>query len=285
MSKQKIGILACGNSGIDYIDIDFPHRVVRSTLLLDNKEYEDFVDITADQFYQTIVENPDIDLSTSQASVGLIAETYEEYVKEGYTDLIVVSISSKLSGTYQAFVLAKDLVPELNVRIIDSRSVSQGQMYLIYEAIDMIKEGKSPEVIENRLNELRENITIYVLVDTLKYLVKNGRLSAASGFLGSLLKIKPLLKVIEDGSLVPHEKIRTAKRARERLLTIIKEDILGKKVKMFIAYTNNKDLALSIKEEINAENPDVLIEIVPLTPVVGSHAGPGTLGIGLIEMK
>lgn len=280
--KQKIGLLVCGNSGVDYEKVDYPHKVMRSTLLLDKKEYEDFVDITAEEFYDTVVKNPNIDLSTSQVSTGRVAEIYEEFKSEGYTDVIVVTVAAKLSGTYQGAVLAKDMVEGINVHVVDSKSVSYGQMYLVLEAIEMIKKGMNAEDIFNKLNELRENITIYVLVDTLKYLVKNGRLSATSGFLGTLLKIKPLLKIMEDGSLQPYEKIRTTNRARKRLMEIINEEIKGKEALVFLAHTNNKDETEVIKKELLENHKNIEVLVVPLTPVVGAHAGPGTLGVGYV---
>lgn len=283
MSK-KIGLLLCGNSGVDYMDLKYPHKIMRSTLILDNKEYEDFVDITAEEFYKAVDANPDIDLSTSQISTGRVAEIYEEFKKEGYSDVIVISISSKLSGTYQGAVLAKDLVEGINIHVVDSKSVSYGQYYLALKAVELIEEGKDAKEIKDYLETLPEKLNIYVLVDTLKYLVKNGRLSQASGFLGTLLKIKPLLKIIEDGSLVPYEKIRTTKRARQRLFDIIVDETKDKNVELFIAYTNNKDLAKEIKNELIKINSNYKVSIVPLTPVVGAHAGPGTLGIGYIEL-
>jgi DegV family protein with EDD domain len=282
--SEKIGLVVCGNSGVDYMKLDYPVKMIRSTLNLGGKEYEDYVDIQAKEFYDIIIANPDIDVSTSQTATGKIASVYEELKDEGYTHVIAVVIASKLSGTYQGAVLAKDLVPGINVYVIDSRSVSYGEAFLVLEAIKMIKNGnKSIEIID-KLEKIRDNIYIYVLVDTLKYLVKNGRLSAASGFLGTLLKIKPLLHVQRDGSLVPFEKIRTTSKAQQRLIEVIKGDIEGKNVIMFIAYTNNEDRAAEIKQEILQFRPDITIELVPLTPVVGAHAGPGTLGVGYIVL-
>lgn len=281
---QKIGLLVCGNSGIDYLDIDFPFKTMRSTLLLDNKEYEDFIDITAEEFYDVIVKNPNIDLSTSQVATGRVAKIYEEFKKEGYTDVVVVSIAAKLSGTYQGAVLAKDLVEGINIHVVDSKSVSYGQVFLVLEAIKMIKAGNTAEDIFNKLNELRDKINIYVLVDTLKYLVKNGRLSATSGFIGTLLKIKPLLKVMEDGSLQAYEKIRTTSKARKRLMEIIESEIKDKKAMVFLAYTNNKEEAEEIKKDLIEKQNDLEVLVVPLTPVVGAHAGPGTLGVGYIVL-
>jgi len=282
--SEKIGLVVCGNSGVDYMKLDYPVKMIRSTLNLNGKEYEDYVDIQAKEFYDIIVANPDIDVSTSQTSTGKIASVYEELKDEGYTDVLSIVISSKLSGTYQGAVLAKDMVPGINVYVIDSRTVSYGEAFLVMEAIKMIKSGSKVRDIIDRLEKIRDHIYIYVLVDTLKYLVKNGRLSATSGFLGTLLKIKPLLHIQRDGSLVPFEKIRTTNKAQARLIEVIQGDIAGKNVIMFIAYTNNEEKAAEIKQEILHVRPDVTIELVPLTPVVGAHAGPGTLGVGYIVL-
>lgn len=281
--ERKTALIVCGNSGVDYMTLDYPVHVFRSILNLDGKEYEDFVDITAEAFYDTIVKNPDIDISTSQTSTGKMAETYQQLKDEGYEDAIVITISSKLSGTYQGAILAKDMVKDFPIHVVDSRSVSYGEAYLVLEAIQDIKKGIQTEKIVEKLEQLKEHTTIYVLVDTLKYLVKNGRLSGVSGMLGSLLKIKPLLRLKSDGALTPFEKIRTTSKARERLLEIIKAEIIGKKAKVFIVYTNNQDQAQQMKLEILAIHPKLEIDVVPLTPVVGAHAGPGTLAVGYID--
>jgi DegV family protein with EDD domain len=282
--SEKIGLVVCGNSGVDYMSLNYPVKLIRSTLNLDGKEYEDYIDIQANEFYKMIEENPNIDVSTSQTSTGKIASVYEELKEEGYTDVIVVVISSKLSGTFQGAILAKQLVKDLNVYVLDSRTVSYGEAYLVIEAIRLIKEGKKTIEIIDYLEKIRDHIYIYVLVDTLKFLVKNGRLSATSGFLGTLLKIKPLLHIQKDGSLVPFEKIRTTSKAQIRLIEVLEDNIRDKNVIIFIAYTNNKDKAQEIKDILLQKRKDITIELVPLTPVVGAHAGPGTLGVGYIEI-
>lgn len=279
---SKIGLMVCGNSGVDYLKLDYPVKIIHSTLNLAGKEYEDFVDITAEAFYNKVVADPEIAISTSQTPTGLIAEKFEEFKAEGCDSVVAVIISSKLSGTYQGSVLAASMVEGIDIHVVDSRSVSHGEYYLVKKAIEMIREGKSGAEIKVALDKLRESIKIFVLVDTLKYLVKNGRLSATSGFLGTLLKIKPLLHILPDGALVPLEKIRTTSKARERLLEILLEEVKDKKVDVFIAYTNNKADGEVIKKLINEQRPDILVEVVPLTPVVGAHAGPGTLGVGYI---
>lgn len=280
---MKIGIVLCGNSGGDYYKFDFPLKIIHSFLHLNEELYEDYVDITAEEFYNRISADPNIDVKTSQAPTGYILETYEEMKKQGYTDILVITISSQLSGTYQGAVLAADMVEDLNVRVVDSKSVSYGQVYLTLQAIKLIKEGKKLEEIAQILEKSIENINILVYVDTLKFLVKNGRLSAASGAIGTLLKIKPILRLTqEDGKLIPHEKIRTSKKALKRIFEIFNEESKGRDLEVFLAYTNNFEFAKEVKRDILKLRPDVHVELVPLTPVVGAHAGPGTLGFGYI---
>src|SRR5690554_4589873 len=251
---KKIAVAVLSTSGMDYLKEKERTEIVRLTVFFDGKEYVDHTDIKSDDFYKMMLEKPNADIHTSQVSTGKFQEVYESIRDKGFTDLIVVSISSKLSGTYQGALLAKDLVEGINVEVIDSKSVSFGEFVLARHALDMIKDNASVDEIVAALNDLRDKVKIYVLVDTLKYLVKNGRLSAAAGLIGTLLKIKPLLKIMEDGSLKPFEKIRTTTKAQKRLLEIILSETENKNVEFFIAYTTNKEKAEEIKNEVLAQD-------------------------------
>src|SRR5690606_3344093 len=177
-------------------------------------------------------------------------------------------------------LLAKDLVEGINVEVIDSKSVSFGEFVLARKALEFVEAKMDLKEIVTKLNALRDKVKIYVLVDTLKYLVKNGRLSSTAGLLGTLLKIKPLLKIMEDGSLKPYEKIRTTTKAQQRILEVILQETEGYDVEYFVAYTTNLDKAEFFKKEIETKRPGAHVTLYPLTPVVGAHAGPGTLGLG-----
>ena len=164
------------------------------------------------------------------------------------------------------------MVAGINVFVVDSLSVSYGQMILVNKTIELINEGKKPKEIFDYLEEIKHNIHVYVLVDTLKFLVKNGRLSVASGAIGSLLKIKPLLHINETGQLVPLEKIRTSSKARKRFIEIALNEIKSGVNEFFLAYTNNKEYVEEIRKEILQTYPSLKITLCPLTPVVGAHA-------------
>jgi DegV family protein with EDD domain len=279
---SKIGVAVCGNSGIDYAVHDKRIRVFRSLLVIEEKEYEDFVDIDANDFYKILVERPNIDVHTAQTSTGVILQMYEEMRSAGYDELIVITISSHLSGTYQNAVLAAKEMPDMPIHVFDSKTLTVVEARMAFTALKLADEGKSAAEILKQLEYIRDNHHIYVTVDTLHFLVKNGRLSNAAGFFGSLLKLKPLLEVSKEGKVVTLEKIRTTQKAREMMMERFLSEIKGKNVEAFLVYTNNFEEVDDIRERLLESSGLKDIQLVPLTPVVGCHAGPGTMGLGYI---
>jgi DegV family protein with EDD domain len=280
---SKIGLLVCGNSGIDYIDHPYDIPVIRSILFVGDKEYSDYVDITADEFYSMLEEDPSLTPSTAQAATGVILEQYQEMIAKGYDELLVVSISQKLSGTYEGCMLAAKMIDDVNIRVFDSKSVSYPEAKMILDAAKMIDAGKDMDEIWTHLESLRDNHRILFSVNTLRYLVKNGRLSGASGFLGSMLKIKPMLEVTKDGRVEAVEKIRTLSKATDRLIEKFLEELGDKDVEVFLIEAKATERAEIVRQAILAKRPDLKeIKAYPLTPVVGAHAGPGVVGVGYI---
>jgi DegV family protein with EDD domain len=283
---SKVGVLLCGNSGIDYISHEHDIMVIRSILLFGEEEYNDFVDITASEFYQKLVDNPDVAPSTAQAATGVILEQYEEMFAKGYDELFVISLSEKLSGTYAGCVMAANMIEDKKITVFDSKTVSFPEAKMGLTAAKMFEEGKSTEEVLKEMEFIRDNSMIWICVDTLKYLVKNGRLSGAAGFVGSLMKVKPLLEVTKEGKVESIEKIRTSSKATERLIQKLLEEIEGKDVEVFIIDTNNQARVDYVKKSVLAAKPELKdINVYPLTPVVGAHAGPGTIGLGYILKK
>lgn len=280
---SKIGIAVCGNSGMDYLKHDKEIRIFRSLLIIEDKEYEDFVDINSDDFYSQLDDNPDLDIHTAQTSTGYLVNMYNEMHEAGYDELIIITISKELSGTYQNAILAAGMV-DFNVHVFDSLSLSYVEASMALTAKKMADEGKSVEDILEELTYMRDHSHIFVCVETLKYLVKNGRLSNASGFIGSLLKIKPLLEVSKSGKVESVTKIRTTKKAREEMKKRFFQELEGKDVITFIIYTNNLEEMREVKAEYEEAGLKEVM-LIPLTPVVGCHAGPGTMGVGYIERK
>lgn len=283
---EKIAIIVCGNSGIDYIKHPYKIDVFRSLLYVNGEEFEDFVDIEAGAFYERLINEPDTNVSTSQTATGRMLEVYQKLEAEGFTDAIVITISSHLSGTFQNAVLAGKMVDHLRVHIFDSLTAAYAEAKMALVAAEMAEKGNSVAEILDTLNFIRNNNRVYFAVDTLKYLVKNGRLSAAKGFMGSLLKLKPLLVITKEGKIVAIKKIRTSVKAINHVKEQFYEETKNLDFEPFIIYTNNIDLANNVANEIMEHYPQIKkVGLYPLTPVVGAHTGPGAFGIGYIINK
>lgn len=283
--NKKIAVIACSNACLDYIDHPYDIKTFRSALHLGDETYLDFVDISADDFYKRLEEDKSIFPRSSYYPVGKMVEMYEDLVKEGYEKAIVISISKKMSGIYNAAIMASNEVDDLEVKVFDSKTLAYPEALMALEASRMIEEGKDFEEIFDTLNYIKENNRIYFAVNTLTYLVKNGRIGNASGFIGNALKIKPVL-TIEDGEVDTVEKIRTFKKAVEKLIELYHTETKGKKVLPFIIHANNSETSDYIKKrllEADSSLKDVIS--LPLTAVVGAHAGPKTVGLGYYILK
>lgn len=283
---KKIGFVVCGNSGIDYIDHPYDIRVFRSMLLFGDDEFTDYIDISAETFYERLKDNPNAALSTAQTATGVMMETYEAMRNDGYTDIVVVTISSQLSGTYEGAQMAANMVDDVHVHVFDSLSVGYAEAYMVLTAAKMAKEGADVPEILDRLAKIRDNQGLFISVDTLKFLVKNGRLSGASGLLGSMLKIKPMLHLTHDGRVEPLEKIRTRKKAISRMIEKFLEDHQEENIDVFILHAHDPGTAEALRNRLKESRGDFGdIPDYPLTPVVGAHAGPGAIAIGWITKK
>lgn len=281
---SKIGIIVCGNSGIDYLDHPYDIDVFRSILMIRDEEFTDFIDITAEDFYKRLKSEKDLVATTAQTATGVMVETIEKMLGKGYEEILIITISSMLSGTYSGAVMAANMIDHDHIHVFDSKSVAYPEARMALDAAEMAARGKSVEEILKHLAFIRDHHGIYFSVDTLKYLVKNGRLSGASGFVGGLLKIKPLLMLTEDGRVESIEKIRTSSKSLNRVVEKFLEDIEGKDVEAFIIHAEADSRVEDVKKELKKRKSDLgELSVYPLTPVVGAHAGPGVVALGYIE--
>lgn len=279
-NKNKIAVIACSNACLDYFDYPYDIKIFRSTLQLGDEEFLDYIDISAEDFYQRIEDDKDVFPSSSYMPLGQMIEIYENLVKEGYTKAIVISISGKMSGIVNASKMAANEVEGLDVTVFDSKTLAYAEAQMALTACKMIEEGKDiPEII-TELEYIRDNNKIYFVVNTLTYLVRNGRLSNASGFIGNTLKIKPILTISKEGTIETVEKIRTFKKAVDGMINKYWEETKGKDVETYIIHANNPETMKYIKQKLREVTPDLHITHMPLTAVVGAHAGPKTIGLG-----
>lgn len=186
---------------------------------IDGKTYLDKFELTNEEFYEKMAKAEDIPVTTL-ASPHDFMDKFDEYPDD---DIICITVSSKLSGTYQSAVIAKEETGRNNIHIIDSCNVSLGAGILVEYAAKMIENGEKAADIGAKLNEIAPKIELYAAVDTLKYLVKGGRLGKASGAVGSLLGIKPILRV-KDGVIENVSKERGLAKALSKMKSLIEEN-------------------------------------------------------------
>ncbi len=282
---EKIGIITCSTSGLDYINGYEAIKKARTTIIMDDKEYLDGLDIHPKQFYEQLMMLTEVP-KTSQPSMGHLLDLVQQLKDDGCTDIIYISISDYLSGTYQSVCLLKDLVEDINIYPFNSKTASFLTGFMAMEAYRLANEGKTVNDILIYLETLKDNDRIIFMVDDLKFLVRNGRLSNAAGFIAQAFKIKPLLEIGDDGKIVAKEKIRTTKKALDRVIECFLEDTNeGKDAKfIFLFNTDALDNLNYTKGVLENHGIDTsqLIDF-SVSPAIGCHVGKGVLGIGYIK--
>jgi DegV family protein with EDD domain len=252
-------------------------RVAPQVLIWGEEELEDGVDITPSQFYERLVKDPQSP-TTSQATIGSFHKIYSELVPQGMPILTTV-ISSKLSGTVQSAEQARADFPGARIEIIDSYSTAMALGYQVLAAARAGADGKPFEEIVELARRAPNHTNVLFVVDTLEYLHRGGRIGGAAKLFGSALNIKPLLE-LRDGRVETLEKIRTKPRAMARMLEIFEQAIQGKEsVRIAALHAAAPDEAQWLLEEATKRCDPVEAMISDVSPVVGTHAGPGTVGL------
>lgn len=282
---MKIAVMTDVNAGLDYIGYDSGITCLRSSVNFGEEVLVDGIDIKADEFYERIknITDPKDIPSTSAPAIGDIMEAIEKFIEEGYTDVIHFPISFKLSSTGSMVEqVAKEYEDQIKVHVVDTKMACYLQGYLAINAKKMAEQGASVQEIIDRSNELIKNGKAYFVVEDLNYLVKNGRLSGMSGFMGNLLKIKPVLELDKEGYIVTKEKIRTYSKALETLVELALEQIKDQKnVMIFGFHSLKEDTIKEVLAKIKEARPDIdNIEVHYITPAVGAHIGAGVIGVG-----
>ncbi len=286
---MKIGISTDVNAGLDYVNNPYDIKVLRSSVNMEGQVYIDGIDIRADEFYDKlsqVTRKEDIP-STSAPALGDIYDLLDYYVENGYTHVIHFPISFALSATGSTVKqVSEEYKDKINVTVIDTKAACFVQGFLAMNAAKMVEEGATPDQIIERSNYLIENKAFFFVVDSLDYLVKNGRLSGASGLIGNLLKIKPLLELNNEGKIVQFEKVKTSKKARQRVVELVLDYIKDEKnVKVMLFHTLALEAAEELKQLVQESRPDIEeIEIYYVTPAVGAHVGCGVAGIAAYKL-
>ncbi|MFL2030334.1 DegV family protein [Loigolactobacillus zhaoyuanensis] len=259
--------------------------VVPIPVVLDGQTYNEGIDITSSEFYEKLRHSESFP-STAQPSIGEIIALYEHLGDQGYDTVISIHLASTISGFVNNLKNVAQLVKNTHVIPYDSQItvVLMGEMVLA--AARMAKKGKTVEEILARLDALRETTNEYFIVNDLQNLVRGGRLSNASAFLGSMLRIKPILTFDEDShKIVAFEKIRSLKKAYSRV-----EELFDKTVQhtdypihAYVIHANDEPAAIEWRDQLAVKYPQVKFDISYFGPVVGAHLGEKAIAIGWIK--
>ncbi len=256
-------------------------------VLFGETEYEDMVTIDSSKVYDAMREGEVI--KTSQASPVFMKELFTEVARKQET-AIYVAFSSELSGTYQTAVLMQKEVleeyPELDLTIIDSKCASLGYGLVVKRAAELAVGGSSKEELLASVEYDISHMEHVFTVDNLDYLARGGRVSKASAFVGGLLNIKPLLHM-EDGKLIPLEKIRGRKKVLRRMVDVMRARNGFDTVEQRIGISHGDDLATAqaLKEMIEESSDCSNYTITSIGSAVGAHAGPGTIALFFLNGK
>lgn len=279
---KKIAIVTDSNSGITQEQAEkLGVYVVPMPFMIDGDTYYEGINLTIDMFFEKL-EN-DIDISTSQPTPDSVMKLWDELL-EDYESIVHIPMSSGLSGSCQtAIMLADDY--DGKVQVVNNQRISVTQRQSVLDALKLAEDGMSAEEIKDFLEKVKFDSSIYIMVDTLKYLKKGGRVTPAAAAFGEILKIKPVLQ-IQGEKLDAFAKVRSLKQAKSVMIKAIKSDmekrfggINPEKIWLQVAYTKDIAIAKEFCNELREEFPGFDIYMDPLSLSVSCHIGPGALAI------
>lgn len=263
----------------EYID-SLGITIVPLTVNWDGKTYRDGIDIQPDEFYTRLAKSDTLP-TTSQSTVSDYSSVYDKLTREE-RDVLVLPISSGISGSVNSAIQARKLFPQSNIEVIDTKLVSMALGFQVLAAARAAAEGASLAECTRIAREAYDHIGVYFVVDTLKYLHAGGRIGGAKRFMGTALRIKPVLE-IRDGKIEAVKSVITMNKAIEAMIELVEKDIAGQTpVRVSVFHALAGEHAKSLLETITARFNAVESILSYVSPVVGSHVGPGTLSIAFM---
>lgn len=279
---NRVAIVSDSNSGITQAQAkELGVTILPMPFFAGDKTYYEDIDLNQEQFYQLLTDN--IDISTSMPLVGNVTDTWDRLLEE-YDEIVHIPMSSGLSGSCEtAIMLSQDY--DGKVQVVNNQRISVTQRQSVLDAMNLAKQGKSATEIKEILERDKFESSIYIMVDTLYYLKKGGRITPAAAALGTLLKLKPVLQ-IQGEKLDAFAKARTVKQAKNIMIEAMKNDFTkrfndpaGEHIYLEMAYTHDKEAAEAFKAEVQEAFPGMEIHMDPLSLSVSCHIGPGALAV------
>ena len=279
---SKIAVMTDSNSGITQTEAkELGICVLPMPFYIDEQTYYEDIDLTQDEFYEKL--KGDCDIKTSMPALGDVTDKWDGLLKE-YDEIVYIPMSSGLSGSCEAAImLSQDY--DGKVQVVNNQRISVTQRQSVLDAMELAQKGKTAEEIKDILESVKMESSIYIMLDTLYYLKKGGRITPAAAALGTLLKLKPVLQIQGD-KLDAFAKARTPKQGKNIMIDTMKKDFAerfndpeGKNMHLEIAYSHDKEAAEAFKEEVQAQFPNHEIIMNPLSLSVSCHIGPGAIAI------
>lgn len=257
-------------------------EILPATIVFDGIEYKAGVDIEGDEFYKMLRSSNSMP-TTSQVTYATFKDTFEKYLDEG-KKILYLSGSSAASGTYQSAMIAKNDIESDDIHIFDTYSLCIGGGMLITEAAIMAQESNDIDYIINKLNEYKEKVEVYFSVDSLDYLHKGGRISGTKATIGTILNIKPILK-IEDGVVKQKTQVRGSKKIIPTLIEQLKlqvgDDFSDKEV--YVGYGDDIEECNKFVEKVKNELSPKSVRIFQIGACVACHSGPDVFGLACLN--
>jgi len=253
--------------------------VVPLTVRFGEEQFLDGVDIDGPTFYGRLTSSP-VMPTTSQPSPEQFGEVYRELLRDSADEVVSVHISAKLSGTMQSAHLAAQEFPAGRVHVVDSLSVSAGIQLLLRLAARNRDDGADAATIVRNLEAARDRTIVFVLLDTLTYLQKGGRIGRAQAFLGSVLNVKPLLQ-IHNGEVEPVARVRSRQQGMAKMVELVRD--MGPLQSVAMMHTTVPEAAEELRGRLVAMLPELDISLGQLGPVVGTYGGPGLIGVAVLR--
>ncbi|OON95658.1 MAG: fatty acid-binding protein DegV [Epulopiscium sp. Nele67-Bin005] len=262
---------------------DFNIVQVPLKIIYKDREYEEKVEISSKEMFAKLKEEVP---TTSLPSNETVAKAISKIIEQGYTDILVVNISTALSGTLNSIrLVAEDFQDKINFHYFDTKTLGYPEGVIVTEVARCVKEGLSVEEIKQKYPSIMARTKGFINVDTLEFLIKGGRLSKAAGAIGTLLNLKPIVTYNEQGELYTYSKPRGRKQANKQLKEVLKEDLAKGPCRVWILSGDADELAQSFYDEImDLENIES-IHLEEIGASMGIHTGPNTLGLVYLSLE
>lgn len=255
-------------------------RVVPLYVHFGEEAFREGVELSNEQFYARLKVAPALP-TTSQPSAGEFHVVFQQLADAGH-EIIALTISSKLSGTWNSAMAAKEMLPGAPISVIDTLSTSVGLQLTVEAAARAAASGAAAQAIVDQVEAIKAKVRFWFVVDTLEYLAKGGRIGNAKAFLGTMLKVKPIL-ILHDGAIEPLEQVRSKHKAVSRMVDLVEEHLGERGAQATVAITHAliEEEAKTLAQELRARLGCAMPIVNGLGPAIGTHTGPGAIGVAV----